>query len=774
MTAPAVDATAGPPDDAAAADPGDTGVLSSLGFRIGRWVVGGLAGAYTVSTLVPLNPRPPWLDTTFYSAVLLLVAASTLVRPLLVRRDRIGWLCLAAAVSSWAVGDVYWAATFADADEIPVPSLADGFYLGFYPLAYLGFVLLARAVARRLPASVWLDGVVTSLAVGAVFTALTLKEIISAAKGSLAEVGTNLSYPVGDLLLMVLAFAVLAMLRWRRDPMWWLLAGGCALFAVADTAYLFGVARGTYNEGSWVDGFWMAGLALVPLASSVRPAPRTTQIRGFAALVLPILFSLSALIVLLVGTAVRLHPVSIALAGGCLVAAGVRTALTFEQTRALARSRQEARTDELTRLGNRRLLEEALPSMARRLGPSQQLLFTLVSVDHLAEVNSAIGYPAGDVLLATVGARLRDTLPATATSVRLGGAELAVLQPIEGGPALAERFVRGLLDTVSRAAPPPEVPVEIELSAGIALCPQHAEEADDLLRCANDALRRAKANRSGLEVYEPALDVAREFGPALVPDLIRALDTSQLVAYYQPKVDVGTGTATDLEAVPRWHHPTRGVLTADTVYALAGRSGQTRRVTRALLAEAVRRCAGWQQLGLPLGVAVDLAVADVLDSRLPYDLARMISDSGLAPRAVQLEIAEDVLLIDPARTQRALGQLRSFGVRLALDHYGRAAPSLVRLRTTPVDELKLDPAFARSVLQSSQDAAVVRSTVDLAASLGMRTVAEGVDSAELYERLSSYDLAGMQGAVFGEPMAPAALATWLGESDRPPVGQPVG
>jgi EAL domain-containing protein (putative c-di-GMP-specific phosphodiesterase class I) len=202
-----------------------------------------------------------------------------------------------------------------------------------------------------------------------------------------------------------------------------------------------------------------------------------------------------------------------------------------------------------------------------------------------------------------------------------------------------------------------------------------------------------------------------------------------------------------------------------------------------MLAEAVRRCAWWKASGVHLGVSVDLTTADVLDSRLPYELARLVSDAGVPSGAIQLELAEDLLLVDPGRTRRALSQFRTLGVRLALDHYGRSAPSLTRLRAMPVQELKLDRSFVASVLQSAPDEAVVRSTVSLAKSLGIRVVADGVDTAELLDRVRSYGVGAAQGAAIGDPMSPGALADWLGTAPAPepapmrgpqPQPQPIG
>ena len=754
------------------------GVLDSAAFRIGRWVLGGLAVAYAATTLVPHDAKPDWVDTWFYSVVLLAVTLSGLARPLLVRRDRRPWLLLSLAMVAWAAGDVYWAVSFGGYgpdQEIPVPSPADAGYLATYPLAYVGMVLLARSVLRRVPSSVLLDGLVTSLAVGALFSAFTLERIVSGVDGSTAEVLTNLSYPVGDLILVVVAVATLAMVRWRADPVWWLLVAGFGLFAVADTAYLLG-SNTWYDDGIWVDGLWMIGIALVPLAGSLRPRPAPASVGGFAALLVPILFSLAALVVLVVGAFVDLHPATVVLAAACLVAAGARTALTFEQTRALARSRTEARTDELTSVGNRRVLDERLPELTAGAAAGRPALVTIVSIRHLAEINETLGYEYGDGLLAALGTRLREQVGDRAVPARLGGAEIALLQPFDGHLARAEQSVRDLLASIAAPVRVAGAEVEIELSAGLAASPMHAADGRDLLRCAGDALRRAKATESDVEIYDPAQDVGRDFGPRLLPELIGALEANRIVAWYQPKVDLAGGSAVELEAQLRWVHPEHGVLTAEALRPLAARAGLTRRLTRVLMTEAVQRCAWWQRNGVQLGVALDLTTADVLDSRLPYELARLVSETGVPPGAIQLELAEDLLLVDPGRTRRALNQFRTLGVRLALDHYGRSAPSLTRLRTMPVQELNLDRSFVASVLQSGPDEAVVRSTVSLAQSLGIRTVADGVDTEELLGRVRTYGVGAVQGAAVGAAMSPAELATWLGTAESEPTRtpQPIG
>ncbi len=754
-------------------------VLGSIPYKWTRVVVIALGAIYALSTLIP-GERPKGLDTWFYAGVLIVTSLFALARPLLVSHNRIAWLCVALGVTSWSIGDIYLTFAFMDSpDSPPVPSFADPFYEGLYPLAYIGLVLLARAAVNRLPASVWLDGVITSFAAAAVFSALTLSKILASRAGGsntkLAETLTNLSYPIGDLILVVVVVAALAMVRWRADPVWWLLGLGAAVFAVADTAYLFKTANETYEDGRWVDGGWMLGLTLMAVAGSLLLKKPAEDVQGLAALLVPVLFSLAALTVLIIGTFVHLHPVTIVLAGGALVAAGVRTALTFEQTKALARSQLEAKTDELSGLGNRRLLDDALPAMlpggdaagAITAGPGdpRQLGLTIIAVDHLGEINGTLGYPVGDAILNEIGTRLRDELPEGTVIARLGGAEMAVLRPVRTDFAAIHRDTRALLASLATPVLVNGVAVHIELSSGVALSPLHAAAGPDLIRFANDALRRAKTTRSEVEIYDPEQDLGRQFGPGLFADLVRAFSDNQFAAYFQPKISLSTGRPVDLEAMLRWHHPVHGVIGPEVLLPLADRAGMTRQLTEVLVESALRRCSSWRRQGIEFGVTMDLTAADVLNSRLPYDLAKMINAFELPPAAVTLEIAEEVLLVDPRRTSYALGQFRIFGVRLALDHFGRSAPSITRLRALPVDELKLDASFIAPVLHSPQDSAIVRAIVELARSLDIRTVADGVDSRELLHAVAALGFAGAQGAAAGEAMDSATLARWLERAD---------
>jgi predicted signal transduction protein with EAL and GGDEF domain len=368
-------------------------------------------------------------------------------------------------------------------------------------------------------------------------------------------------------------------------------------------------------------------------------------------------------------------------------------------------------------------------------------------------------------VLNTIGGRLRQHLPEDAISARLGGVEIAILRVISRADwAAVERDTRALIAAISAPITIASVPLQVELSAGVAIGGEHATTPADLLKRAQDALSTAKANRSEVEFFDPSLHLGAEFDLLLASDLLQAVGRGELVTWYQPKVDPITGRALGMEGILRWHHPKRGLIEAEVLKPLAERVGLTRNLTRSLLESAVHRCAQWRRQGIDLGVAVDLTAADVLDARLPYDLAKTLNKHGLPPATVTLEIPEDVLHINARLTTNALSQFRHFGMRMALDHYGRSAGSLNRLRSIPIDELKLDRAFVQPVLNSPQDAAVVRLTIELAASLGIATVIDGIDSAALYHAVAGYGCSAMQGPVICAPMAGDQLSEWLSRS----------
>ena len=305
--------------------------------------------------------------------------------------------------------------------------------------------------------------------------------------------------------------------------------------------------------------------------------------------------------------------------------------------------------------------------------------------------------------------------------------------------------------------------MHIDASVGIALFPEHARDALGLLQRADVAMYEAKRMRTGHEVYLPSRDRHSRQRLRLVGELHGALETGQLVLYYQPKVDVRTGAVTGLEALVRWQHPERGLLGPGHFLPLVEQSGLTRALTSFVIDRALCELAELRSGGLDLDVAVNLGPADLLDLGLPSEVERLLQVRRCAPEHLQLEVSEDVVMADVDRTVDVLRGLRAIGVRTALDDFGAGHAALGQLKHLEVDTLKIDCAFVMRVAQDERDAAIVQSLVDLGRRLGLRVVAEGVETREAWDLLVRWGCDEAQGHLLAPPMPAPELVDWLSE-----------
>src|SRR5919197_1941507 len=683
------------------------------------------------------------------------------------RRERAAWVCMGAGLVAYAGGNVTYQVWVGKLDPVPFPSVSDALFLAFYPCAYSTLVLLVRRRARSFHASLWLDGVVGGLGAAAIGAALAFQTIVNATGGApRAVVATELAYPLADLLLLVLVVGVMALMGWHPGRAWWLLAGGFVLFAVADTLYLFRVAEGTYQPGSLLDLLWPVAIVVVGLAAWSPPrAQQPLLMGGWTVLVVPSLFAVSSLGVLLLDHFRGVSTLAVALATGCLLACVVRTVAAFLEVRSLADSRRQAHTDDLTGLGNRRLLYTELHQALRDAGSNPRLALLVADLDRFKEINDAFGHEIGDQLLRLVGPRLEEGLEPRDVLVRLGGDEFAVLirdADSHRAAAMASR----LLATLEAPFTLEGVGLHVDASVGIAVYPDHAADATMLLQRADVAMYQAKAARTGWHLYETAPAETGRGRLQTIEDLRQALTDDQLVLHYQPKVDTASGAVVGVEALVRWQHPTQGLLYPDTFLPLAEQTRLMRSLTSVVLQMGLSQVAAWRQEGLDLSVAVNLSVANLLDAHLPLEVARLLAAFGLPPTTLEVEITEGTLMVDRVRSKEVLDALRGLGVRIAVDDYGTGYSSLAYLRELAVDELKLDKSFVIPMLEDSGAAAIVQSTVELAHALGLRMVAEGVESEAHLRELARLGCDVAQGYHVSRPVTAEQLATWLRSPGR--------
>ncbi len=437
-------------------------------------------------------------------------------------------------------------------------------------------------------------------------------------------------------------------------------------------------------------------------------------------------------------------------------------------TRRLRRQVEEiehqAMHDSLTGLPNRVLfrdrVEQALHGAKRQTG---EVAVMFLDLDRFKEVNDTLGHESGDVLLREVGQRLAHSLRAGDTVARLGGDEFAVLATGLDDADDALVVARKLRQAVEWPFTLRGLTLEVEASIGIALFPEHGTDVDTLLRHADVAMYQCKENHSGVGIYSPERDVYSPDRLKLLGELRRAIEQNELVLYYQPKVSLRTSEVTGFEALVRWKHPEQGLLTPDRFVPFAEHTGLVKPLTRYVMREAIRACAKWQELGLDLGVAVNLSARDLLDLHLPDEVRLLLSETRIDPGMLELEITENTILSDPARTRTILNRLKELGVRLAIDDFGSGYSSLGYLKRLPLDVLKIDKSFVMTMLADDDSAAIVRSTIDLAHNLGLEVVAEGVATESIGGALAALRCDAAQGFYFAGPMPESDAASWAAE-----------
>jgi diguanylate cyclase (GGDEF)-like protein len=440
---------------------------------------------------------------------------------------------------------------------------------------------------------------------------------------------------------------------------------------------------------------------------------------------------------------------SVALANGRLV-----DRLTLQA----AEREHEALHDGLTGLPNRTLFQRELATVIAPHGSKAAVL--LMDLNNFKDVNDTLGHEAGDLLLHDIGGRLERTLEGTGFVARLGGDEFAVLLPGVGGALAAKSVANELLAVLEQQTTIEGVRVDIGASVGITLCPAHGSEATTLLRRADVAMYAAKGKHSPIEVYDAGRDFHSPERLALVGELRSTLDRGQVGVVYQPKADLRTGRVQGVEALARWDHAQRGFIAPEEFVAVAERSGLIQALTSHVLRTALGQCRVWRLSGLPMNVSVNIS-ARSLSAELPGEISRILAETGVAAHALTLEITESSIMADPEHTSGVLEELSAMGVRLAIDDFGTGYSSLTYLKRLPVDEIKIDKSFVLGMSRDENDAAIVRSTVDLGRNLGLRVVAEGIEDSDTWTTLATLGCDMAQGYYYSPPLSTDELDLWL-------------
>ncbi len=420
----------------------------------------------------------------------------------------------------------------------------------------------------------------------------------------------------------------------------------------------------------------------------------------------------------------------------------------------------QALHDVLTQLPNRAWLQNRLAEaivMAEHDERPWALL--LLDLNRFKEVNDTLGHDAGDRLLQEVARRLEAELRTCDAVARLGGDEFAILFG-DTDAITAPGVVVRLIELLEAPLQLDGHAVAVGASIGIALYPEHGRDVLTLMRRADTAMYVAKRSGSGFALSAPEQEPVATERLARIGALRQAISSEQLTLYYQPIVDCDSQDVVGVEALVRWEHPQYGLVPPDDFIPLAEQTGLIKPLTRWVLGAALRQCRAWQDGGLELRVAVNLSAHDVQDPTLPDLIAQHLAENGVAPRSVTLELTETALMADPERALTTLARLGAMGVEIAIDDFGTGYSSLSYLTRLPAHQLKIDRAFVRDLVDETRQAAVVRSTVELGHTLGLKVVAEGVEDEATRELLSGLGCDWVQGFHLARPMPAREVARW--------------
>ena len=448
------------------------------------------------------------------------------------------------------------------------------------------------------------------------------------------------------------------------------------------------------------------------------------------------------------------------------IVAGASTRLR----RQAAENQHLALHDPLTDLPNRSLFHDrAQQAILASRRDQTGIALMILDLDRFKEVNDTLGHHNGDLLLQEIGARLRGGLRESDSVARLGGDEFGLLLPNVADGAEALMLGERVRAVLRRPFTLEGVTLDVEASIGIAIYPEHGDDVDSLLQRADVAMYLAKEDRSGCELYASDRDEYSPHRLALAAELRRALDEKELVLHYQPKADLSDGRIVAVEALVRWQHPEHGLLTPDQFVPLAEATGLIRELTLTVLDEALHQQRVWRDDGIDIRVAVNLSARDLYDLTLPASTAELLAKHDVPPTSLELEITESVIVADPMRARAILNRLSEMGVVLAIDDYGTGYSSLGYLKRLPIDEMKIDRSFVMQMADDRNDAAIVRSTVELGRNLGLKVVAEGVETAAAWAHLKALGCDFAQGYYLSKPVPAAEIAALVAAGGSSPA-----
>lgn len=728
----------------------------SLALLVTGWIV-------LLGWLIAWGPGDhPGRDTYLYLALSIGAACAVVARGFVSTRDRKVWWALGLALLFSAAGDVTYVVSFPGTDAEHFPGTADAFYLAYYPLAIAAVVMYVRNRVRDVPAAVWRDGIVLAVAMGALVGAIFLAPLKGTIEGDIAAVIVGGSYPVADTVVLLLAGLGITLVGANRARALFWVSAGMVVLAIADLAYWNLIATDVYQEGTWIDALWPLSAILTAVGAWL---PRTGRVRSRTGagglMMVPAASLVAATATLTFGTVRHIPLLTAVMAAAALLGVLSRLNSTVRHTLMMMEARRDASTDDLTDLPNRRgFVTQAAQLVGPEVAdPSATLL--VIDLDGFKEVNDSLGHVAGDEVIRALAQRLARACDAPEIVLgRLGGDEFAILHPGTRHD-LAQECASRVGAVIGTPFDVDGITITLTASIGIAQAPRDGTDLSMLLRRADIAMFRAKADHLECAFFDASIDVDGEDRLQRVSELRAGIAAGELVLHYQPKIALESGAVEGLEALVRWERKGVGLVQPNDFLPLARTAGLMPALTDVVLSEALAQSARWSAVGIHLPVAVNLSASSLIDHALPERIATALEHHGVAGSSLHVEITEEALLRDPPRARMVLGQLRQLGVRVAIDDYGTGYSSLLYLKELVVDEVKIDRSFVAPMLSDPRAAFIVRSTIDLAHVLGVRVVAEGIEEADVAGMLASYGCDVAQGYHWSRPLPAAALEEWL-------------
>ncbi|GAA0276759.1 putative bifunctional diguanylate cyclase/phosphodiesterase [Cryptosporangium japonicum] len=702
---------------------------------------------------------PPALTAGLTVSVYLATTVLLIQRASRTPEARRSWGFIAFGFASYTAGSAYSSAAAWNGSALGFPSLADVCWLTAYPFVYLGIIRFIRiSTASGLTL---LDGAIAGVGGAAILSTVVVDLLAGGVHADGVAGVVSLTYPFADALMAGTLCCQIAIGTWkgRRDLLGF--TAGIVALTVADTSY---VLQGSYQPGSYVDLGYAIAVGVIGASTWLggtgeHHAPRPTRVRaGLAACA-----AAGALVVLLVASRVELSLPTVGLAGATLVLVLARFRWSFRELTAVGEARQrEARRDPLTGLANRRGFAEYFDDL--RAAPDERTVVgLLLDLDRFKQVNDSFGHQAGDELLRQAADRLREVTRDGDLLARLGGDEFVLVCAFRGS---ADDALVGLAERVRASLRRPfdiaGVPIEIDVSIGIAGTDGDDLSADTLLRHADIAMYCAKRAGGGHAFYRTNDDEAARRHLQLAQDLRRDVAGAAMVLHYQPKLDLQTDAVSAVEALVRWQHPVHGLLYPDAFLPIVEEIGAMPELTRNVLVQAMDQCVAWRREHLKLSVAVNVSAADLEAPGFADLVVGILRERGLPANALTLEITETTAMENSEPAHHTVRELHTLGIKVSIDDYGTDHSTLAHLhRLLVAGELKLDRRFVTHLETEERASAIVRSSIQLAHALGMAVVAEGVENAESLAMLRQWGCDTAQGYFISRPQTADDVAAWL-------------